>query len=130
MKIYEYNGVVVSRGECPDPFQGSSPMTDARFIALGGTITEDGQLSPKEAVISSLNTMLHAIASQVEGVTIAEFKQAAKTMISSDLIEYARIKQIDESIIKQARERFVEIMADALRVGLSWDGLIDGITTE
>ena len=125
MKLYYADGVTYT--ERPDPFKGVSPMTDARFIELGGTIINDGELSPKEAVIASLNTLVHELATQVTGITIAEFKQAAKTMLSSDLITYARGKEVPEEIITAARGRVVEIMADALRIGVTWNELIDGI---
>ena len=132
MKIYTDKYGNVFKGACPNPFRidgkSISPMTDEEFIALGGTIEDDGQLTPKEAVIASLNTLIHELATQVQGITIAEFKQAAKTMISSDLINYARAKEVPEEIIKEARGRVVEIMADALRMGISWNELIDGIT--
>jgi len=126
MKTYHYNGKDYT--ELPDPFLGGSPMTDARFIALGGTITDDGELSPKEAVIASLNTLVHELATQVQGITIAEFKQAALTMHSGDLIAYARQKEVPEEVITAARGRVVEIMADALREGIGWTELINGIT--
>ena len=103
-------------------------MTEERFVALGGTITDDGEPSPKEAVIASLNTLLLGLAEQIEGITIAEFKAAAQTMHSGDLIAYARAQGIDEEVIAEARSRIVEIMADALREGLSWAELIGGIT--
>ena len=126
MKLYYADGVTYTKR--PDPFKGSSPMTDARFVELGGTIINDGELTPKEAVIASLNTLIHELSTQVTGITIEEFKQAAKSMISSDLIAYARLKQVPEEIIKEARGRVVEIMADALRMGIGWNELIDGIT--
>jgi hypothetical protein len=130
MKYYTYNGVTTT--ELPKilriPGASISPVTEEDFVKYGGVITEDEKLSPKEAVIASLNTLIHELATQVQGITIAEFKQAAKTMISSDLINYARAKEVPEEIIKEARGRVVEIMADALRMGISWNELIDGIT--
>jgi len=32
----------------PDPFHGVSPMTEQRFIDLGGTVYDDGSMSPEE----------------------------------------------------------------------------------
>jgi nucleoside phosphorylase len=132
MKIYTDKYGNVFKGACPNPFHLDgdtwSPVTDEKFIELGGTIEDDGQLTPKEAVIASLDTLIHQLATQVQGITIAEFKQAAKTMISSDLIDYARAKNVPEEIITEARGRVVEIMADALRMGIVWNELIDGIT--
>lgn len=120
--------------EMPDPYKGVSPMhrpdgtpNEALFVALGGTITDDGQPSPKEAVIASLNMLLHELAEQVDGIGIAEFKQAAAGMHSGDLIAYARRKGVSEEIVSSARARFLEIMADALREGMSWAELVEGI---
>jgi predicted RNA-binding protein associated with RNAse of E/G family len=130
MKYYTINGVTTT--ELPKilrtPDGAISPVSEETFTDYGGVITEDEKLTPKEAVIVSLNTLIHELATQVQGITIAEFKQAAKTMISSDLINYARAKEVPEEIIKEARGRVVEIMADALRMGISWNELIDGIT--
>lgn len=47
MKQYTFNGETTT--ERPDPFKGVSPMTDARFIELGGTIEDDGEPTPEEA---------------------------------------------------------------------------------
>ena len=125
MKTYTYKGKAYDK--LPDPCDGCSPMTDERFGAMGGTITDDGQPTPKEAVIASLNALLHELAGQVEGITPAEFKQAARTMHSGELAAYARAKGVGEEIIAAARARIIEIMADALREGVSWVELINGI---
>lgn len=114
----------------PDPCKGVSPMTDDRFVALGGTITDDGEPSPKERVIAELNLSLAELAEQVPGVTIAEFKTAASTLYSAGLIAWAKSKKVPDAVIDAARSRIVEIMADALRIGLTWDELIAGIVVE
>ena len=36
MKHYIFDGKTYDR--LPDPFRGCSPMTDARFVELGGTV--------------------------------------------------------------------------------------------
>lgn len=107
-----------------------SPVTEALFVALGGIIEDDGKPSPKEVVISSLNTLLRELEGQVQGITIAEFKAAAASMHSGDLVAYARTKGVSEEIIASARTRVIEIMADALREGIGWAELIGGITAE
>ena len=104
-------------------------MTEALFKQMGGTITDDGQPTPKEAVIASLNALLHELAGQVEGITPAEFKQAAQTMHSGELVAYARQKGVSEEIIAAARARIIEIMADALREGVTWADLVGGIAS-
>lgn len=104
-----------------------SPVTEETFTAYGGTITDDGEMSPKEAVVASLNALLHELAEQVQGITVAEFKAAASAMHSGELIAYARQKGVSEEIIASARLRVMEIMADALREGVTWAELVGGI---
>ena len=104
-----------------------SPVTEETFAAYGGVITDDGELTPKEAVVASLNTLLHDLEAQVEGISVAEFKAAAQTMHSGELVAYARRKGVSEEIIASARIRIVEILADALREGVTWAELVGGI---
>ena len=125
MKHYFYNDVELPG--LPDPWKGISPMTDKRFTENGGVITDDGELSPEEAVVASLNSLLHELEAQVEGVTVAEFKAAAASMHSGELVAFARQKGVSEEIIASARLRVMEIMADALREGVTWSELVGGI---
>ena len=104
-----------------------SPVTEETFTAYGGIITDDGEMSPKEAVVASLNSLLHELAEQVQGITVAEFKAAASAMHSGELVAFAREKGVSEEIIASARLRVMEIMADALREGVTWAELIGGI---
>ena len=132
MKHFTFNGVTTT--ELPGILrlpsgESISPVTEESFLQYGGTIEDDGQLSPKEVVIASLNSLLQELAGLVQGITIAEFKAAAQTMHSGDLIAYARGKGVSEEIIASARTRVLEIMADALREGVTWKELIAGITT-
>ena len=121
MKYYD------GKTQMPDPYKGASPMTEALFVQLGGTIADDGEPSPKERVYAELNGALAELAKEVPGVTIAEFKQAAATLYSAGLIAWAKSKGVPDEIIDSARSRIVEIMADALRIGMTWDDLIVGI---
>ena len=105
-----------------------SPVTEDSFVAHGGIITDDGAMSPKEAVVASLNTLLHELAERIDGITIAEFKAAASAMHSGELVAFARGKGVSEEIIASARLRVMEIMADALREGVTWAELVGGIT--
>lgn len=115
----------------PDPCKGLSPVTEDTFVnELGGTITDDGEPTPKERVLAELNASLAELAEQVPNVTIAEFKQAASTLYSAGLIAWAKSKEVPDEVIDAARARIVEIMADALRIGMSWDELIAGIVVE
>ncbi len=104
-----------------------SPVTEETFTAYGGVITDDGTLTPKEAVVASLNTLLHELAERIDGITVAEFKAAASAMHSGELVAFARQKGVSEEIIASARLRVMEIMADALREGVTWTELVGGI---
>lgn len=111
----------------PDPCRGVSPMTDALFIRLGGTITDDGAPTPKERVCAAFADLIEDLAKQTDRITKEEFLAAAKNSISSDLIAFARSRGVPEEVIAEGRARIVEIMADALRFGVSWAELIGGI---
>ena len=125
MKHFFYNGTELER--IPDPFNGVSPMTEYRFVQLGGTITDDGESTPEERVLAELNAALAELSEQVSGVTIAEFKQAAVKLLSGGLVAWAKSRAVPDTVIEAARSRIVEILADALRIGMTWDELIDGI---
>ena len=125
MKHYTIDGITYD--ELPDPCKGVSPMTEARFVALGGTITDDGEPSPKQRVCAELNAALAELAEEVPNVTIAEFKQAAASLYSAGLISWAKSKDVPDAVIDAARARIVEIMADAFRIGMTWNELIAGI---
>lgn len=108
--------------ELPDPCNGRSPMTDEAFVQMGGTI-ERGE---KERVLSDLAGLLSSLAEKVEGVTVDDFKAAARTMHSGELVTWAREHGVAEDVISEARSRMLEIMADALREGMSWAELLVG----
>ena len=120
MKHYTLDGITYDEKPNPLNYGGCiySPVSDDLFIQLGGTITDDGEPSPKERVCTELNAALAELAEQVPGVTIAEFKQAASTLYSAGLIAWAKSKAVPDAVIDAARSRIVEIMADALRIGL------------
>lgn len=118
----------------PDPFRGVSPMHNAdgtpneeRFIALGGSVIEDGELSPEERVRGAFKDLIGDLASKTDKITPPEFLAAARNGISSDLIAFARTRGVPEEVIAEGRARIVEIMADALRFGLTWAELIAGV---
>lgn len=121
----------------PDPYKGRSPMhkrdgsyNDEAFVQLGGTITDDGELSPKERVCAAFAALIADLASKTDKITPAEFLAAARHGISSDLIMFARNRGVPEPVIAEGRARIVEIMADALRFGVSWSELITGVTMQ
>lgn len=113
----------------PDPCRGVSPMTEARFVALGGTITDDGDPTPKERICGEFRLLIADLASKTDKITPAEFLRAARNGISSDLIDFARERGVPEGVIAEGRARIVEIMADAMRFGITWTELVNGATT-
>lgn len=119
----------------PDPFLGRSPMhlpdgsyNDDAFREMGGTIEDDGEPTPEEAVCGEFAELIQDLASKTDKITPEEFLQAAQNGISSKLITLARSKGVSEDVIAEGRTRIVEIMADALRYGITWDKLIQGVT--
>lgn len=129
MKSYTFENVTYT--SLPDPLKTAggevSPMSEKLFKQLGGEIHDDGQPTPEERVLAELNAALDELAAQVPNVTIAEFKEAASTLYSGGLIAWAKSKGVPDEIITGARVRIVEILADALRIGMTWETLIDGI---
>ncbi len=124
MKQYVFEGKTFDR--LPDPFGGISPMTEERFVELGGTITDDGMVSPKERICAAFADMIADLAQKTNAITPAEFLAAARNGISSDLITLARERGVPETVIAEGRARIIEIMADALRFNVSWTDLVTG----
>ena len=58
MKHYTIDGKTCDK--LPDPCHGVSPMTEERFIALGGTITDDGEPTPEERVRGAFANLIRA----------------------------------------------------------------------
>ena len=129
MKTYTIFGKTYTK--LPDPLKTAggevSPMTEKLFVQLEGEIHDDGLPTPEERVLAELNAAVKELAAQVPNVTIAEFKEAASTLYSGGLIAWAKSKSVPDEIIDAARSRIVEILADALRIGMTWDKMIDGI---
>ena len=101
---------------------------DEAFVQLGGTITDDGEPAPKERVCSAFASLIADLAEKTDKITPAEFLAAAQNGISSDLIAFARSRGVPEEVIAEGRARIVEIMADALRFGVTWAELIASVT--
>ena len=127
MKTYTIGGKTYN--EIPDPLEleGAyySPMTEARFVALGGTIQDDGELTPKEKFLSGLGTYLEALEKKAReeyalNITVSEFKQAAATMMSAELIAWAKGKGVPDKMIEDVRADILVMIADASRLGLTW----------
>ena len=114
----------------PDPCNGVSPMTDERFVELGGTITDDGEPSPQDRVCDAFSGLIAELATKTDKITPQEFLAAAQNGISSDLIAFARTRGVPEDVIAEGRARIVEIMADAMRFGMTWAELIAGVVTQ
>lgn len=128
MTHYNYNGKTT---DClPDPLkteQGEiSPVTEALFVQLGGTITDDGEPTPQERICAAFADLIADLASKTDKITPAEFLAAAQNGISSDLITLARNRGVSEDVIAEGRARIVEVMADAMRFGMTWTELVKG----
>ena len=118
----------------PDPYKGRSPMrksdgsyNNEAFLSMGGTITDDGQLTPEQAVCGEFAELITDLAQKTDKITPEEFLAAAANGISSDLIAFAREHEVPEEVIAEGRARIVEIMADALRFGVTWAELVNGV---
>ena len=59
MKHYIFEGKTYEK--LPDPFRGCSPMTEAHFITLGGTIEDDGEPSQFEVACAQFRELCAAI---------------------------------------------------------------------
>lgn len=118
----------------PDPYKGRSPMhmpdgsyNDEAFREMGGTIEDDGEPTPEERVCESFRDLIADLAKKTDKISPAEFLAAAQNGISSDLIAFARERGVPEEVIAEGRSRIVEIMADAMRFGMTWAELIQGV---
>ena len=125
MKHYTIDGKTTDY--LPDPCKGVSPMTEARFVELGGTITDDGEPTQEERVRGAFTDLIADLASKTDKITPEEFLQKAQNGISSDLIMFARERGVPGEVIAEGRARTIEIMADALRFGMSWADLVNGV---
>ena len=125
MKHYTIDNITTDY--LPDPCRGASPVSEELFVQLGGTIEDDGQPTPEERVCASFSELIVDLASKTDKITPAEFLAAAARGISADLIDFARERGVPEELIVEGRTRIVEIMADALRFGMSWADLIGGV---
>ena len=129
MKTYTINGQTYDH--LPDPvyLDGAaySPVTEEKFLELGGTIEDDGEPTPEERVCASFAALIADLAEKTDKITPEEFLQATQNGISSDLIAFARERGVPEEVIAEGRSRIVEIMADAMRFGMTWAELIQGV---
>ncbi len=130
MRQYLFDGKTYD--QLPDPLKTGgemiSPVNEALFVQLGGTITDDGEPSPEERVCSAFAGLIAKLARETDTITPEEFLAAARNGISSDLIAFARERDVPEDVIAEGRARIVEIMADALRFGMTWAELVTGAT--
>ena len=126
MKFFEIDGKTYNK--LPDPCKRVSPMTEERFVALGGEIEDDGEPTPEQRVCGECAELIADLASKTDKITPEEFLQAAANGISSNLIDFARERGVPEAVITEGRTRIVEIMADAMRFGMTWAELVNGAT--
>lgn len=129
MKYYTYNGITTT--ELPKilrtPDGAISPVSEQTFTQYGGVITEDEKLTPKEAFMRTIGTYLETLEEELHDagivITVEEFKDAARTKMSTDLIDWARDKHVPEEMIVTVRQKMLELIADASRLGLTWDDI-------
>ena len=126
---YIFNGIEYD--ECPKKLEladgtAVSPVNEALFVALGGTITNE--LTPKERIRTAFASLVADLAQKTDKITPEEFLAAARSGISSDLIAFARERGVPEEVIAEGRARIVEIMSDAMRFGMTWTELVNGAT--
>ena len=130
MRQYLFDGKTYD--QLPDPLKTGgemiSPVNEALFVSLGGTITDNGDPDPKERVRTAFADLIAELARETDRITPEEFLAAAQNGISSDLITLARSRGVPEEVIAVGRARIVEIMADALRFGMTWAELVTGAT--
>lgn len=116
----------------PDPCRNMSPMTEELFEELGGTITDDGQPTPKELLFKALGDYIDYLESEAQRlelpITREEFMQAAGSMLSSELIAWADSKGVPDEMIKKAREQILTFVADASRLGLTWSDIFPKVS--
>lgn len=130
MKTYTFEGVTYT--ELPKKLKLSngdtvSPVTEFIFQSLGGVINDDGQPTPAEAFKVGIETYLETLEAQMTElglhITVAEFKEAARTKLSTDLIAWAKGKNVPDEVIDVARQKIIELTADGSRLGLTWNDL-------
>ena len=130
MKTYTFEGVTYT--ELPKKLKLSngdtvSPVTEFIFQSLGGVINDDGQPTPVEAFKAGIETYLETLEAQMTElglhITVAEFKEAARTKLSTDLIAWAKGKNVPDEVIDVARQKIIELTADGSRLGLTWNDL-------
>lgn len=99
-------------------------MTEKLFKQLGGTIEDDGKPTPEEKFFSALNAYLNDLEAEAQrlalDITIDEFKAAAGSMMSSELIAWAKSKGVPDEMIDIVRPQILTFIADASRLGMTW----------
>lgn len=129
MKNYEFDGKTYTK--LPDPLKTAggeiSPMSEKLFVQLGGTIEDDGEPTPEEKFFSALNSYLNDLEAEAErlalDISIDEFKEAAGSMMSSELIAWAKSKGVPDEMIDIVRPQILTFIADASRLGLTWEDI-------
>jgi len=130
MKHFTWQGETYDR--IPNPLQLEngecvSPVSEALFESLGGEITEDSELTPEQKFRTNLNDYLAALEAKARelglNITVSDFYAAASTMFSTDLIQWARDLNVPDEMIAEVRNQILTYVADASRLGLTWDDI-------
>ena len=120
--------------EIPDPCNGVSPMHKPDgtpnvelFVSLGGEVREAEHLTPQEQFLVGLDAYLDPLEEQAKALGLAitkeAFKAAAATMMSSDLIAWAKSKEVPDAMIETVRNDILVMIADASRIGMTWSDI-------
>ena len=129
MKTFEFDGKTYNK--LPDPLKTAggeiSPMSEKLFKQLGGTIEDDGEPTPQEKFLAALDSYLDDLEAEAQrlalDISIDEFKQAAGSMMSSELIAWAKSKGVPDEMIDIVRPQILTFVADASRLGLTWSDI-------
>lgn len=120
----------------PDPLKTAggeiSPMNEKLFKQLGGEIHDDGEPTPEEKFFSALNAYLNDLEAEAQrlalDISIDEFKAAAGSMMSSELIAWAKSKGVPDEMIDIVRPQILTFIADASRLGMTWADIFPEVT--
>ena len=114
MKHFFYNGVEYAT--LPDPFNGVSPMTEARFVELGGEIKDAVTVFPFEAACIQFRTLCEEIG---EFIGDPDFK--------GGFDEYAEFATSDAYAENPVRGNALAIQWSALNELCKYEGAKKGI---
>jgi hypothetical protein len=91
---------------------------------MGGRIEDDGLPTPEEKFFTALNAYLNDLEAEAKrlalDISVDEFKAAAGSMMSTELVAWAKEKQVPDTMINDVRSDILTMIADASRLGMTW----------